>query len=54
MSDEPHFPCSHCGEEHPVSVYTVEQYAGRTITRWCSKCSNLFDVEMPPRGKDSG
>ena len=56
MDDEPErsLPCTHCGEQHSFPVSLVEQYAGRKITRWCSTCQNLIDIEMPPKEKPSG
>ena len=44
-----YFPCTHCGAQCPCPVRLVEQYAGRKVTRWCSTCGHLFDIEMPPK-----
>jgi len=49
-----YFPCTHCGAQCPCPVRLVEQYAGRKVTRWCSTCGHLFDIEMPPKENASG
>lgn len=39
--------CPRCGTEWPCLESFYLRNAGRTVTRWCTSCKRLFDVDIP-------